>query len=77
MSSLSFVQRTFDWDEGNDFVWRGRCKDWGATCSPSKCVKKTLISRQTLGYFSTLDLTQIFSKHLINLLAPQPGVFLG
>jgi len=25
MSSLSFVQRTFDWDCWNGFVWRGRC----------------------------------------------------
>jgi len=29
MSSLSFVQRTFDWDDWNGFVWRGRCRDRG------------------------------------------------
>ena len=29
MSSLSFVQRTFDWDGWNGFVWRGRCRDSG------------------------------------------------
>ena len=29
VSSLSFVQRTFDWDGWNGFVWRGRCRDWG------------------------------------------------
>jgi len=30
MSSLSFVQRTFDWDGWNGFVCRGGCRDWGA-----------------------------------------------
>jgi len=29
MSSLSFVLMIFDWDRGNGFVWRERCKDWG------------------------------------------------
>jgi len=29
MSSLSFVQRTFDWDSWNGFVCRRRCRDWG------------------------------------------------
>jgi len=29
MSSLSFLQRTFDWDGWNGFVRRGRCRDWG------------------------------------------------
>ena len=29
MSALFFVQRTFDWDGWNGFVWRGRCRDWG------------------------------------------------
>jgi len=32
----------------------------GHNCSTSKCVKKSLISRQTLGHFSTLDLTKTF-----------------
>jgi len=27
MSSLPFVQRTFDWDGWNGFVLRGRCRD--------------------------------------------------
>jgi len=31
MSSLSFVQRTFDWNGCNGFVWRGKCRDWGTT----------------------------------------------
>jgi len=30
MSSLSLVQRPFDWDGGNSFVWPGRCREWGA-----------------------------------------------
>jgi len=29
VSSLYFVQRTFDWDGWNGFVWRGRCRDQG------------------------------------------------
>jgi len=29
---------------------------------PSKCDKKALVSRQTLGHFSTLDLTQTFEE---------------
>jgi len=29
MSYLPFVQRTFDWDHWNGFIWRGRCRDWG------------------------------------------------
>jgi len=32
----------------------------GAQLPPSKCVKKALISRQTLAHLSTLDLTQTF-----------------
>jgi len=32
----------------------------GHNCSPSKSVKKALISRQKLGHFSTLDLTKTF-----------------
>ena len=28
MTSLSFVQRTFDCDGCNGFVCRGRCRDW-------------------------------------------------
>jgi len=32
----------------------------GHNFPPSKCVKKALTSRQTLGHFSTLDLTKTF-----------------
>ena len=50
---ISFLcSEDFDWDGGNGFFWRRR--------SPSKRVKKTLISRQRRGYFCTLDLTHIF-----------------
>jgi len=38
-----------------------RCGDW-EKLPPSKCVKKAMILRITLRYFSTLDLTQIFEK---------------
>jgi len=46
----------------------------GAQFPLSKWVKKAPISRQTLRHFSTLDLTQVLSKHFINLLTPQPHV---
>jgi len=32
----------------------------GAQLPPGKCVKKNLITRKTLGYFSAMDLTQTF-----------------
>jgi len=32
----------------------------GEKLPPSKCDKKALVSRQTLGHFSTFDLTQTF-----------------
>jgi len=35
------------------------CREWGAI-TPRIDVSEKLISRQTSGYFSTLDLTQIF-----------------
>jgi len=45
----------------NIFVCRGSCKDWGTIVPElSACVKTALISRQTLGLFSGLDLTQTF-----------------
>jgi len=34
----------------------------GAHLLPSKCVKKNWFWRQTPGYFSTVDLTQIFEQ---------------
>ena len=37
-----------------------KVKGRGYNFSPSKCVKKALISRQTLGLFSALDLTHTF-----------------
>jgi len=48
MSSLFFVQTTFDQDGENGFVWRGRCKDWGAI-APQVSVSKKIISRQIQG----------------------------
>jgi len=60
MSSLSFVLWTFDWDGVIGFVWRGRYKDWGAVTPQGTVLSKNLISRQMMGYFNTLDLTQIF-----------------
>ena len=61
MSSLSFVQRTFYWD-GRNVLSGVKGVGTGQKLLPSKCVKKTMISRITLGYFNTLDLTQIFEK---------------
>jgi len=59
MSSLFFVQTTFDQDGENGFVWRGRCKDWGAI-APQVSVSKKNYFKTNTGYFSALDLTQIF-----------------
>jgi len=70
MSSLCFVQRIFEWGEGSGFGWRERWRDW-RKISP-KYVKNALISKQTLGHFNKLDLTDILSKHSTNLLTPQP-----
>jgi len=39
MSTLFFILRTFDWDGGNGFFWRGRCKDWDAI-TPQVSVSK-------------------------------------
>jgi len=58
MSSLRYVQRIFDWGEGSDFGWRGRWRDW-RKIGP-KYVKKAMISKQTLGHFNKLDLTDTF-----------------
>jgi len=58
MSSLSFVRKTFDW--GGEMVLAVKCRDWAKIAPQRKYVEKALISRQTLGYFSTLDLTQTF-----------------
>jgi len=56
MSSLCFVQRIFDWVEGNGFGRRGRRKDWRKIASNYVAV----ISKQTLGHFNKLDLTDTF-----------------
>jgi len=58
MSSLCFVQRIFDWGEGCGFGWRGRWRDW-RKITP-KYVKKGLVSKETLGHFNKLDLTDTF-----------------
>jgi len=34
-----FVLKAFDWYRGSGFVWRGRCKDWGAS-APQVSVPK-------------------------------------
>jgi len=54
-SSLCFVQRIFVWGEGSGFGCKGRWKDWRKIVP--KYVKKALISKQTLGHFNKLDLT--------------------
>ena len=61
MLSLSFVQRIFYWDVGN--VLSGeKGVGTGEKLLPSKCIKKAMISRITLRYLSTLDLTQTFVR---------------
>jgi len=61
MSSLSFVLRPFDWHGGNGYVWRAKCKDWGAIGTQVSVSKKPDFKTNT-GYFSKLDLTQSFEK---------------
>jgi len=58
MSSLCFVQKFFDWGNGGSFDWRGTWKDWRKIAP--KYVEKALISKQTLGHFNKLDLTNTF-----------------
>jgi len=60
MSSLSFVQRTFDWGGEKCFWLEKKVHGLGDNCLSSKHLEKALIARQTLEYFSTLDLTQKF-----------------
>jgi len=48
MTSLSFVQGLLTGMRRNGFGWRGRRRD-------SKNVEKGLISRQILGYFSSIS----------------------
>jgi len=52
MSSLSFVQMILDWSGRNGFGWGGRCR----ACK--KAWKKDF--KTNTGYFSSLDLVQIF-----------------
>jgi len=58
MSSLCFGQRIFDWVEGSGFGERRGRRDWRKIAP--KYVKKALISKQTLGHFNKLDLTDTF-----------------
>jgi len=46
ISSLSFVQMSFNWGGGNGFGREKTCRNWG-TIAPSTYVQKALISRQT------------------------------
>jgi len=55
MASFCFVQRIFDWGERCGFSWRRRWGDWRKIAP--KYAKKALISKQTLGHFNKLDLT--------------------
>jgi len=59
MFLLSFVQRTFD-GVGEMVLAAKESVGTGEQLLNNAC-KKALISRQTLGYFSTLDLIQVFA----------------
>jgi len=54
MSSLSFVQKTFDW--GGEMFLAAKCRDW-ATIAPNVSMLKSPDFKTNIGYFSTLDLT--------------------
>jgi len=53
-------QTTYDWGGEKGFGWRRKCRDWGTIASQVGYAIKALISKQTLRYFNTLDLTQPF-----------------
>jgi len=49
LPSISFLcSKYFDWDDGNSFVWRGRCRDWGTT-APQMSVLKSPDYRTNTG----------------------------
>jgi len=50
----------FVWVEGSGFGWIRRWKDWRKIAS--NYVKKALISKQTLGHFNKLALTDTFEE---------------
>ena len=50
-----------NWDGGNGFSGE-KGGGTGQQLPPRKSVEKAMISRTTMRYFSTLDLTQIFEK---------------
>jgi len=53
-----FCAKDFYWGDESGFGWKGRWGDWRKIAP--KYVKKALISKQTLGYFNKLDLTDTF-----------------
>ena len=71
MSSLSFVQKTFDWDS---FVWRGRCSDWGTIAPQVSVLTKSWCQDKRWGILVHWIWPRLLSKHFISLLTPQPNV---
>jgi len=66
-----FVQRTFEWDGRNGFVWRGRCRDWGTIAPQVRLLKKPWFQDKhwsTLGHWIW---PRLLRKHFINLLTPR------
>jgi len=66
MSSLSFVQRTFDWDGGNVFVWEGRCRDWG-TVAPQVNVIKTPDFKTNTGALQHIGFDPCFRINILSV----------
>jgi len=75
MSSLYLIQRPFDWDGGNSFVWLGRCREWGAIAPRIDVSKKTDFKTIIGGTLAHWIRPRFLSKHFINLLTSQPDVF--
>jgi len=65
-----FCSKDF-WVGWGKWLWLER-KVEGLEENFPKYVKNALISKQTLGHFNKVDLTDILSKHSTNLLTPQP-----
>ena len=74
MSSLSFVQKTFDWGGGNIFVWRVRCRDWVTIAPQVSVLRKPWFKDKHWGSLAHWIWPRLLSKHFINLLTPQPHV---
>jgi len=72
MSSLSIVQKIFDWDDGNNFVWRGSRKDYDTIATHVSVKKKSLFYDKHWGSLGHRISPGLLRKHFINLITRKP-----